>query len=112
MSEIMHEIYNIEKEQELLKKKIAELGERKKVLTERVIKIMQEKEIKTISVKGTTYNLTEKTISKRKAESKRKQDALAILKEQGLDTNQAESIYKQLHSAFKGEALTKFIIQK
>jgi hypothetical protein len=104
----MYEVKGIEKEVKNLQKKVRELNKRKKNLLSKIIDQLQETGDETITYDGKTYTLTEQQRHTRKGDSKKREDAMGILQEQGLYGEEAEVVYSKLSGAMRGKEILTY----
>lgn len=109
---LLYEIENIEKELVRLRTSVKELNSRKKDLERQIIEIMQDTDEQSITHNGKTYTLEETQHRGRKADKKKREDALAILAAEGYHGEEAEEMYNKLTSALRGPENITFKLKK
>lgn len=108
---MLYEINNIDKELTRLRKKTRDLNDRKKILSQQAITAMRENDELQIKSGGKTYRVEEKAQYSRKGEKKKKEDAIAILIEEGYSKEDAEEMYIKLSGALKGVTKTTYVLK-
>ena len=108
---LLYEIDSIDKELARLRKKIRDLGKRKKELTANVIENLKESGEVSVTHNGKTYVLEERGRHCRKSDKKKKHDAILVLQEEGFHGAEAEEIYDKITEALKGPEQTTFVLK-
>lgn len=108
----VYEITSIEKELKRMRMKMRELDKKRRGLLEKTIKLMKDRGQSEITINGQKYSLQEQVIHARKGDKKKKQDAVTILEEQGIQRYDAEELYTKLDKALKGEEKVALRLKK
>lgn len=108
----VYEITSIDKELKRMRGKMRELEKKRGALFDKTIALMKERGETQITINGQQYTLEERVVHSRKADKKKKQDAMTLLQEQGIQRYDAEELYSKLDKALKGQEKVTLRLKK
>lgn len=109
---VLYEIQELDKELKRLRKKTTELNKRKKDLMNKAIESARKTGDTSVTFKGQTYTIEERSRHTRKSNKQKRKDTLNILQENGIEGYEAENMYKAIQGAFRGPEKVIYTLKK
>ena len=109
---LLYEVQGQEKELKRLKGRVKTCNERIKDLMSQVYENMRQAGEEDHVYNGQTYHIEEKTVKTRKGDTKKRQDVLTVLNDEGIEGPDAEEIYEKVLGAMHGPETVRHRVVK